>query len=128
MSVLGFLLLLSPPSTLHAQPAPPPNRVLQLDGQAAHVQLPGNMFTNLDEATIECWVRIEEFNSDARVFDFGENNHEVYLAHDRSSPDLRFLITDPRARAIASTCRVPGRCAAGVTSPWSRAGAERMSI
>ena len=32
------------------------NRVLQLDGQGDYIQLPDNIFNNLDEATIEGWV------------------------------------------------------------------------
>src|SRR5947208_3439531 len=44
------LLLLSQPSTLHSQPSPPPNRVLDLDGTGDYVRLPGFVFTNLSQA------------------------------------------------------------------------------
>jgi signal transduction histidine kinase/CheY-like chemotaxis protein/ligand-binding sensor domain-containing protein/protocatechuate 3,4-dioxygenase beta subunit len=52
-----FLLLLTAGVRLHAQPAAPGNRVLQLDGATGYVELPPNIFNNLEEATVEAWVR-----------------------------------------------------------------------
>jgi hypothetical protein len=103
-SVLNFellilslaLLLLAQPSTLHSQPAQAPNRVLHLDGQGAHVDLPDDMFKSLDEATVECWIRFEKFNRDTRVFAFGDRGHEMYLANNSHTADLKCLITDTR--------------------------------
>ena len=47
------------------------NRVLQLDGQGDYVQLPDNIFNNLDEATIEGWVKWERFGYFSQLFGFG---------------------------------------------------------
>src|SRR5258708_24970183 len=65
ISVFGFFLLtlLSQPSTLHAQPAPSPNRVLDLDGTGDYVRLPAAGYTNFHQATIEAWVKWRNFNS-----------------------------------------------------------------
>ena len=70
LGFLSFALLLSVPSTVHSQPAPP-NRVLDLDGTGDWVELPPAGFTNLHQATIEVWVKWRAFNTLARVFDFG---------------------------------------------------------
>ncbi len=66
--LLGALLLLLSIWGLRAQPAannqprttnnePTPNRVLDLDGNGSYVELPPNIFNDLDEATVEAWVR-----------------------------------------------------------------------
>ena len=47
------------------------NYVLQLDGQGDYVQLPDNIFNNLDEATIEGWVKWERFGYFSQLFGFG---------------------------------------------------------
>jgi hypothetical protein len=54
-AALGLFLvaLFIQPSLLHSQPAPPPNRVLQLDGTNSFVQLPANIFDSLTQATVE---------------------------------------------------------------------------
>src|SRR5207248_8623915 len=46
------------------------NRVLELDGTNSFVELPANAFTNLDEVTVEGWVKWESFGSMSRFFDF----------------------------------------------------------
>ena len=55
ISVFGFclLLLLSP---LHAQPASP-NYVLSLGGTNGFLELPSGAFNDLEEVTIEGWVK-----------------------------------------------------------------------
>src|SRR5215470_2260828 len=80
-SLLVSLLVVVPFSSLYSQPALPPNQVLHLDGDGGYVELPTGAFTNLDEATIECWIRwdLSEDDGWSRVFDFGERNHEIYL-------------------------------------------------
>src|SRR5262245_45022602 len=37
------------------------NRVLELDGKNGFVELPANAFTNLNEVTVEGWVKWESF-------------------------------------------------------------------
>jgi signal transduction histidine kinase/ligand-binding sensor domain-containing protein/DNA-binding response OmpR family regulator len=89
------LCLLAPGSPVLAQPAPPPNHVLQLDGRKSYFELPTNLFQNLSQATIECWVRFEGFVTDSRVFDFGVGNQQMYLSHDGRTPTLKFTLADP---------------------------------
>ncbi len=93
--VLGAFLL-SHPSPLHAQPTPPPNRVLELDGRKSYVELPANLFQNLTQATVECWVRFEEFVNNSRVFDFGVGNQQIYLSNHEQTSRLKHLLADPR--------------------------------
>ena len=94
ISVFGFFLaLLSQPSTLTT--TPPPNRVLQLDGGKSYVELPTNLVANLSAATIECWVRWEQFVSDARVFDFGQGSRQFYISPDQTRPTFKATLADP---------------------------------
>src|SRR5262245_27714047 len=73
ISISGLLVLLfTQVLILHAQPASPVNRVLDLGGQRDHVRLPPLGFTNLQQATIEAWMMWRSFSTYARVFDFGE--------------------------------------------------------
>src|SRR5262245_27165947 len=37
------------------------NYVLELDGTGGYVELPPNIFNDLEEATVEAWVRWDEF-------------------------------------------------------------------
>jgi signal transduction histidine kinase/CheY-like chemotaxis protein/ligand-binding sensor domain-containing protein len=90
-----FAALFAQPSTLNAQPAVP-NRVLELDGRKSYVELPTNLFQNLTQATVECWVRFEEFVNDSRVFDFGAGNQQIYLSHDQRTPMFKLTMADAR--------------------------------
>ena len=54
----GLLLLTSLSPRAHAQPAPP-NRVLELDGHGSYVELPPNIFKDLEEATVNGWEKWE---------------------------------------------------------------------
>ena len=47
------------------------NRVLELDGQESYVQLPGYIFDGLEAATVEAWVKWEEWSSFSQWFAFG---------------------------------------------------------
>jgi len=47
-----------------------PENVLSLDGTNACVELPSNAFNNLDEVTVEGWVKWESFGNASRFFDF----------------------------------------------------------
>ena len=93
--VFGFalLVLLSQTSVLHAQLAPSSNRVLKLDGTNSFVQLPPNIFDSLTQATVEGWVKWEQFRASDRFFDFGDRNREMYVRAD--GPQLNFLVTTP---------------------------------
>src|SRR6266498_830674 len=104
--VLSWLFF-GPLPSLRAQPSTqPPNRVLELDGNQSYVELPGSAFTNLDEATVECWVKFRRFYDSGRVFDFGGTRHEMYVGQANDMPDLKFLIAD--AARVRHRIDVPG--------------------
>src|SRR5262249_32009253 len=44
--------------------------VLELSGTNSYVELPADAFTNLDEVTVEGWVKWESFERMSRFFDF----------------------------------------------------------
>ncbi|MSU34372.1 MAG: carboxypeptidase regulatory-like domain-containing protein [Pedosphaera sp.] len=44
------------------------NQALQLDGGESYVELPGNLFNDLEEATIEGWARCDRIGSWMRFF------------------------------------------------------------
>lgn len=73
---LGMILLAgAAPATL-AQEHPaaseaPPNRVLELDGEAAYVELPVAAFEGLREATVEAWVRFDDWGTFSQWFAYG---------------------------------------------------------
>ena len=97
---LTFLILLLP-TLLRAQaPAPPPNRVLDLDGVGDYVKLPPAGFAKFEQATIEAWVKYRNFTSNAsRAFDFGANKREMYVStsnngNTATGAGLKFLVTD----------------------------------
>src|SRR5262249_27959581 len=71
------------------------NRVLQLDGRGSHVQLPPESFKNLNQATVEAWVKFDAFTPNTRVFDFGGRSHEMYLGCGSDTADVQFLIPTP---------------------------------
>ncbi len=39
----------------------PGNMVFDLDGRGDYVELPGDLFVRLQDATVECWVRWKEW-------------------------------------------------------------------
>jgi PAS domain S-box-containing protein len=45
------------------------SKVLELDGKDSFVELPAGAFTNLDEVTVEGWIKWESFGSMSRFFD-----------------------------------------------------------
>jgi len=47
------------------------NYVLQLDGSGDYVKLPGKFFNNVEQATIEAWVKWDEFRYFSQPFRFG---------------------------------------------------------
>src|SRR5262249_22565062 len=75
ISLLLLLPQLTPPK---ANPATPPNRVLDLDGTSDWMELPVAAFTNLSQGTFEAWSRWRNFVGAARIFDFGERQREMY--------------------------------------------------
>jgi len=83
LAVLCLLAAVLPQTArLHSQPAPPANRVLQLDGTNSYVELPPNIFDSLTQATVEGWVKWDRLRSTDRFFDFGDRNREMYVRPD----------------------------------------------
>jgi hypothetical protein len=85
---LFFIFPLTSP--IHAQTT----NVLYLSGQGAHVILPPSLFHQFSEATIETWVKWEQIQNWARVFDFGREGNAVVLQSEKSSRTLNFAIYD----------------------------------
>ena len=76
----------------------PLERILQLDGTNSFVELPVNIFNDLNEATVEAWVKWESFRFHSRVFDFGETYQDMNVQNRERSPNLRFEISDTPGR------------------------------
>ena len=103
---LALLLLLSV-VPLHAQPAannpprasriePSSNRVLELDGTGGYVELPPNIFNDLDEATVEAWVRWDDFSGTGkRLFNYGDALRDMSLYSGYGSTRLNFVVAGP---------------------------------
>ena len=70
------------------------NRVLQLDGDGDYVKLPSNIFNDLDEATIEAWVKWEMFGHYSQPFGFGSGEKWRIMAvnNEDAGPNLQFYI------------------------------------
>ena len=85
-------------SPLEAQPAAT-NHVLELDGKTGYVELPPNIFNDLEEATVEVWARWDRFRapghtrSSDRVFDYGGPLRDLSIAAN-GLDGLRFAIGD----------------------------------
>src|ERR1041384_5143685 len=89
-----WVLFLSQLPALHAQPAAP-NRVLELDGTGGYVELPPNIFNDLDEATVEAWVRWDDFTGEfKRVFNYGDARQDFTIGSQRDSQTLWFVVAD----------------------------------
>ncbi len=70
------------------------NRVLELDGQGAYVELPVAAFEGLREATLEAWVRTDEWGYFSQWFAYGTQDRWRALGlnnFDRSSA-LQFFV------------------------------------
>src|SRR5262245_61105910 len=63
------------------------NRVLELDGRDACVELPANLFTN-EVVTIEGWVKCREVGSFRRFFEFADAALMVGVVSQYSDPDV----------------------------------------
>ncbi|MFO1460966.1 MAG: two-component regulator propeller domain-containing protein [Verrucomicrobiota bacterium] len=90
------LLLLVPLQLLRAQPAAPANRVLELEGNGAFVELPPNLFNTFEEATVEGWVRWDSFaGAEKRLFNYGGALGDMSVFAEHGTGTLRFVVADP---------------------------------
>ena len=72
-------------------------KVLDLDGNDSYAELPPNIFTNLQNATIEARVRWFSFRMHSRVFDFGAARSDVNVQNRFLNPTLHYEIDTPPA-------------------------------
>jgi hypothetical protein len=91
MPILILLALCA--SLLVCSPVPAENRVLELGRQGDYVQLPANLFTNLEAATVEAWVKWEDWGLFSQWIAFGSNQEwrALGLNHFGSEPILQFF-------------------------------------
>ncbi|MBL9134955.1 MAG: hypothetical protein JNK85_03760 [Verrucomicrobiales bacterium] len=85
-------LFSSPPA--FSQPSPT-NQVLVLPGRGAHAVLESASFGSLTNATIECWVRWDEFGPTRRIFNYGRPMRDLSVLS-REGNDLGFVIGDAK--------------------------------
>ncbi|MCC7263530.1 MAG: LamG domain-containing protein [Candidatus Latescibacteria bacterium] len=87
--LLSAALLLGAACLARAQ-----NQVLELDGKAAYVQLPGSSFDHLEEATVEAWVRWDEWSPFSQWFAAGIDQgwRAMGINHFDASAVLQFFI------------------------------------
>jgi signal transduction histidine kinase/CheY-like chemotaxis protein/ligand-binding sensor domain-containing protein len=79
---------------------PGPNRALILDGKDSFVELPDNVFENLNAATVEAWVKWESFRNEARPWDFGGAGRHTYLTPGTSPGSLLLRLDGPGTERI----------------------------
>ena len=70
-------------------------KVLDLDGNDTYAELPPNIFTNLQNATIEARVRWFSFREYSRVFDFGAARSDINVQNRNRTPTLHYEINKP---------------------------------
>jgi hypothetical protein len=70
------------------------NYVLELDGQESYVQLPGHIFDDLEAATVEAWVKWEDWDNYPQWFASGANDQWRAMGINRGEPSssLQFFI------------------------------------
>jgi len=75
-------------------PALAQNQVLELDGKGAYVQLPAHIFDTLQEATVEAWVRWDDWAYFSQWFAFGADDQwrAMFINHREASPFFQFAI------------------------------------
>ncbi len=67
------------------------NRVLSLPSPGSFVELPGEMFGDLEAGTVEAWVNWQSFRNSSHVFEFGYD-HGMLVGHRGATGDLLFTI------------------------------------
>ena len=71
-----------------------PNRVLDLDGDGDFIELPAGIFTELQEATVEAWVRWGKPGRYAQVIGFGSQWQTLGINTWEATTALQFFIYD----------------------------------
>ena len=108
--LLACLLLLAAlclPSGVFAQAASTPNRVLRLDGDGDYVQLPSNIFDDLQQATVEAWVKWDSFGWNDQWFGYGSMS--LYAVNTRAQLAFDLYDRHQEQHSIAATTNLgPG--------------------
>ena len=73
-------------------------QAIRFDGFGSHVQLPSGIFGEEANATIEAWVKWEQFNEWSRVFDFGVEGNAVVVQNNKKSSQINFRIWDNKGK------------------------------
>jgi len=70
------------------------NRVLELDGRESYVHLPGHIFDGLEKATVEAWVKWEQWGFFSQWFSFGVDDQWKAMGVNQwyTLPILQFFI------------------------------------
>ncbi len=66
------------------------NQVAHFGGGESYIELPSNIFNDLEEATVEGWVRWDRLGNWMRFFDFGKKDQTMYFGNLNATPDLVF--------------------------------------
>ena len=95
MKFLLLLMCLSAPSLAQ-------NQVLELDGDSSYVRLPGFIFDGLEEATVEAWVKWEDWALFTQWFAFGADDQwsAMGINHWDASPLLQFFLYTGKQEAL----------------------------
>ena len=68
------------------------DHVLELDGAIAHVSLPDGLLDDLDEITIEAWIKWHGLGSYGEVLGFGAPWQVLGINNDGTTRTLQFFI------------------------------------
>ncbi len=97
LAYVPLLLALSPLATAAVQAVDiPPNKVLRLDGDGDYVQLPSDIFNDLEEDTVEAWVKWGDFSYYSQWFAFGRGDYfrTMGVNHRAWNSTLQFFLYD----------------------------------
>jgi len=89
-----------------------PNRVGRLSGTSDSISLPAGFLGDLEEGTIECWVKWDQLLSYAQAWSFGVPYYSVILALMSVASDLGLIFDqgyNQAERAVAAGVLAPGR-------------------
>tara|TARA_Y100000588_G_C13769682_1_gene717661 strand:- start:7 stop:336 length:330 start_codon:yes stop_codon:yes gene_type:complete len=81
-----------------------PNSVLQLDGEGDHIELPGAVFIEAEEATVEGWFKWDDLAFYSQVFSLGDKRFEMGMNHRDTSPTLRATASANCTGGVTARC------------------------
>ncbi len=62
--------------------------MLSLDNRRGYIELPGRIFNELDEATVEGWVRWSRLAESFTFYDYGGKEADIFIKCFQDTPDL----------------------------------------